>query len=338
MDMTKLPNPPTWLVPVIGDNTFYHEVKNDRLIKAQKTGAIRKDTGKVDISYYGMIAYKVTSPAGIEILIDPFRNAPDLDLGGIWFLSQFPEIYADIVVSTHAHGDHDGMVRVKAPMMLDRLAGTIEIGDVKITGFPDKHVSNPENEIYDGKILEKAFGKHNYPPGENMEWDNSMILIETGGMKILHWGDNRQNPPQEMFDQIGDVDIYISAISDDGHITTPKWGNKIGKEKLHAKVVFPGHYNVEGINHPYASGIIDATQFTRSHEHTFIREKVVSLSKEDIKDMDFHVMYFGENVNWDVLKWPHKYPYDYPVTSIEEWPGDPRAWEVYKPKNGERYE
>ncbi|KYJ87711.1 MBL fold metallo-hydrolase [Sulfurovum riftiae] len=338
MDMTKLPNPPTWLVPVIGDNTFYQEVKNDRLIKAQKTGEIRKDTGKVDISYYGMISYKVTSPAGIEILIDPFRNAPDLDLGGIWFLSQFPEIYADIVVSTHAHGDHDGMSRVKAPMMLDRFAGTIEIGDVKITGFPDKHVSNPENEIYDGKILEKAFGKHNYPPGENMEWDNSMILIETGGMKILHWGDNRQNPPPEMFEQIGDIDIYISAISDDGHITTPRWGNKIGKEKLHAKVVFPGHYNVEGINHPYASGIIDATQFTRSHEHTFIKERVISLSKEDIKDMDFHVMYFGENVNWDVLKWPHKYPYEYPVTPIEVWPGDPRAWEEYKPKNGERYE
>jgi hypothetical protein len=230
------------------------------------------------------------------------------------------------------------MVRVKAPMMLDRLAGTIEIGDVKITGFPDKHVSNPENEIYDGKILEKAFGKHNYPPGENMEWDNSMILIETGGMKILHWGDNRQNPPQEMFDQIGDVDIYISAISDDVHITTPAWGAKIGKEKLHAKVVFPGHYNVEGINHPYASGIIDATQFTRTHEHTFGKDKVISLSKEDIKDMNFHVMYFGENVNWDVLKWPHKYPYDYPVTPIEEWPGDPRAWEEYKPKNGKRYE
>ena len=338
MDMTKLPNPPTWLVPVIGDNTFYQEVKNDRLIKAQKTGEIRKDTGKVDISFYGMISYKVTSPAGIEILIDPFRNAPDLDLGGIWFLSQFPEIYSDVVISTHAHGDHDGMSRVKAPMMLDRFAGTIEIGDVKITGFPDKHVSNPENEIYDGKILEKAFGKHNYPPGENMEWDNSMILIETGGMKILHWGDNRQNPPPEMFEQIGDVDIYISAISDDGHITTPKWGNKIGKEKLHAKVVFPGHYNVEGINHPYASGIIDATQFTRSHDHTFIKDRVISLSKEDIKDMDFHVMYFGENVNWDVLKWPHKYPYDYSVTPIEEWPGDPRAWDVYKPKSGGRYE
>jgi len=337
MDMTKLPNPPTWLVPVIGDNTFYQEVKNDRLIKAQKTGAIRKDTGKVDISYYGMISYKVTSPAGIEILIDPFRNAPDLDLGGIWFLSQFPEIYADIVISTHAHGDHDGMSRVKAPMMLDRFAGTIEIGDVKITGFPDKHVSNPENEIYDGKILEKAFGKHNYPPGENMEWDNSMILIETAGMKILHWGDNRQNPPQEMFDQIGEVDIYISAISDDGHITTPFWGNKIGKEKLRAKVVFPGHYNVEGVNHPYASGIIDATQFTRSHEHTFIKDRVISLSKEDIKDLDFHVMYFGENVNWDVLKWPHKFPYDYPVTPIEEWPGDPRAWEEYKPKKGNHY-
>ena len=337
MDMTKLPNPATWLVPVIGDNTFYQGVKNDRIIAAQKNGGITKDTGKVTISYYGMIAYKVTTPQGLEILIDPFRNAPDLDLGGIWFLSQFPEINADVVISTHAHGDHDGMMRVKAPMMLDRLAGTVEIGDAKITGFPDKHVSNPQNEIYDGIILEKAFGKHNYPPGENMEWDNSMILIETGGMRILHWGDNRQNPPQEMFDQIGDIDIYISAISDDGHITTPRWGAKIGKEKLHAKAVFPGHYNVEGINHPYASGIIDATQFTRMHEHTFIKDKSISFTKEELDKLNFHVFYFGENVDWDVLKWPHKFPYDYPVSDLDVWPGDHREWEQYKPKNGDKY-
>ena len=337
MDMTKLPNPDTWLIPVIGDNTFYQGVKNDRLIAAQKNGGITKDTGKVKISFYGMIAYKVTTPQGLEIMIDPFRNAPDLDLGGIWFLSQFPEVNVDVVVSTHAHGDHDGMMRVKAPMMLDRLAGTVEIGDAKITGFPDKHVSNPQNEIYDGILLEKAFGKHNYPPGENMEWDNSMILIETGGIRILHWGDNRQNPPQEMFDQIGDIDIFLSAVSDDGHITTATWGEKIGKEQLHAKAVFPGHYNVEGINHPLASGIIDAAQFTRMHDHTFIKDKSISFTKEELDKYNFHVFYFGENVDWDVLKWPHQFPYDYPVTDLDKWPGTPREWEQYKPKKGNHY-
>ena len=91
--LTKLPNPDTWLVPVIGDNTFYHGVKNDRIIAAQKNGGITKNTGKVTISYYGMISCKITTPRGLEILIDPFRNAPDLDLGGIWFLSQFPYDY-----------------------------------------------------------------------------------------------------------------------------------------------------------------------------------------------------------------------------------------------------
>ena len=336
-DMTKLPNPKTWLVPVIGDNLFYQGVKNDRLIAAQKYGRIQKSTGKVTVQFYGMISYKVITPGGVEILLDPFRNAPDLDLGGIWFLSQFPEIYADVVVSTHAHGDHDGICRVKSPMVLDRLAGTVEIGDVRITGFPDKHVSNPQNEIYDGRILEKAFGKHNYPPGENMEWDNSIILIETEGFRIVFWGDNRQNPPQEILDQLHDIDIFISAVSDDGHITTARWGEKIGKEIMNAKVVFPGHYNVEGINHPYASGIIDAAQFTRMHEHTFIRERSVSFSKEDIKDYNFHVMYFGENVNWNVLKWPHKYEYTYDVKPLDEWPGDHREWEQYKPKKGNHY-
>jgi len=335
--MTKLPNPETWLVPVVGDNSFYQGVKNDRLIAAQRYGRIRKSTGKVTINFYGMIAYKVTTPGGLEILIDPFRNAPDLDLGGIWFLSQFPDIYTDIVISTHAHGDHDGMARVKAPMVLDRLAGTVEIGDARITGFPDKHVCNPQNEIYDGIILEKAFGKHNYPPGENMEWDNSIILIETEDFRIVHWGDNRQNPPREIIDQLHDIDIFLSAVSDDGHITTPRWGEKIGKEMMNAKVVFPGHYNVEGINHPWASGIIDADQFTRMHDHTFIRDRSISLSKEEIKDYDFHVMYFGENVDWDVLKWPHKFPYTYPTQPLDLWPGEHREWERYKPKNGAHY-
>jgi len=337
MDMTKLPNPKTWLVPVIGDNSFYQGVKNDRLIAAQKNGVIRKSTGKVTVEFYGMISYKIITPGGVEILFDPFRNAPDLDLGGIWFLSQFPEVSADVVVSTHAHGDHDGMMRVHAPMVLDRLAGTVEIGDAKITGFPDKHVSNPENEIYDGRILEKAFAKHNYPPGENMEWDNSIILVETEGFRIVFWGDNRQNPPQEILDELGDIDIFLSAVSDDGHITTARWGEKLGKEIMNAKVVFPGHYNVEGINHPYASGIIDAAQFTRMHDHTFLKETSVSFSKEDIKDYNFHVMYFGENVNWKVLKWPHKYNYDYPMVSIEEWPGDHREWTAYKPEGKEKY-
>jgi L-ascorbate metabolism protein UlaG (beta-lactamase superfamily) len=258
-------------------------------------------------------------------------------LGGIWFLSQFPDIYADVCISTHAHGDHDGMMRVKAPMVLDRLAGTVEVGDAKITGFPDKHVCNPQNEIYDGILLEKAFGKHNYPPGENMEWDNSIILIETEGFRIVHWGDNRQDPPQEILDQLGDIDIFLSAVSDDGHITTARWGEKIGKEVMNAKVVFPGHYNVEGINHPWASGIIDAAQFARMHDHTFIKERSVSFSKDDIKDYDFHVMYFGDNVDWDVLKWPHKFPYTYPVQPLDVWPGDHREWEQYKPKNGTHY-
>jgi hypothetical protein len=46
MDMTKLPNPDTWLVPVIGDNTFYHGVKNDRLIAAQKKAEFIKIQAK----------------------------------------------------------------------------------------------------------------------------------------------------------------------------------------------------------------------------------------------------------------------------------------------------
>jgi hypothetical protein len=42
-------------------------------------------------------------------------------------------------------------------------------------------------------------------------------------------------------------------------------------------------------------------------------------------------------VDWDVLKWRRKFPYNYPAADLDEWPGDHREWEQYKPKKGNHY-
>ena len=318
------------LVAPVGSLAFLQLSNNDRLIAAQKYGGLRESTGEVEISFFGMCAFRITTPKGLEIVIDPWRNAPGFI--GYWFLVDFPITRCDIGMSTHAHGDHDALHRLDAGMILDRMGGTFELGDVKITGILDKHMCEPQNDLYTSEMVLQMFGKQTRPPGETMEWCNSMFLIETGGLRILHWGDNRQNPPDDVWDMIQDIDIALLPVSDDGHILTPRWGVKIA-EKLNAKVVIPHHYYVEGLNAPNAGWELPAAQFTRMLDHTFLDSHTVSLSPEKIKDYKQHVMYFGEHTVTEIFKWT---PPDY-LGPNAPLPEPARAWERLKPAKGDRY-
>src|ERR1700757_2671825 len=115
---------------------------DNSLITVQKQGGDPARPGDIKIEFYGHDAFKITSPAGLTVLIDPWRN----DSTGLypkWFLSEFPAIRVDIVLSTYAHFDHDAVERPKGLMVLERLVGQFKLGDVEITGLADKHKCEP---------------------------------------------------------------------------------------------------------------------------------------------------------------------------------------------------
>src|SRR5258708_26957522 len=83
---------------------------DNSLITVQKTGGDPTRPGNVKIEFYGHDAFKITSPNGLTVLTDPWRN----DSTGSypeWFLSEFPTVQVAIVLSTHAHFDHDAVER-----------------------------------------------------------------------------------------------------------------------------------------------------------------------------------------------------------------------------------
>ena len=124
--------------PVWNDNSLITVQK----ISVQKKGGNPTRSGDVKIEFYGQDAFKVTSPAGLTVLTDPWRN----DSTGLypkWFLSEFPAVRVDIVLSTHAHFDHDAVERPKGLMVLERLVGQFKVGDIEITGLADKHKCEP---------------------------------------------------------------------------------------------------------------------------------------------------------------------------------------------------
>ena len=113
-------------------------------------------------------------------------------------------------MSTHAHFDHDALGRLEANMLLDRMAGTFELGDVRITGIADKHQCVAPGIVAWTDAVKQFEGRDDVcPPTNARHFDNNLYVIETGGMRLLMWGDNRPNPPQEVWDRIGKVDVVF---------------------------------------------------------------------------------------------------------------------------------
>jgi hypothetical protein len=83
---------------------------DNSLITLQKTGGDPTRPGDVKIEFYGQDAFKITSPVGLTVLTDPWRNDPT-GLYPKWLLNEFPAIRVDLVLSTHAHFDHDAVER-----------------------------------------------------------------------------------------------------------------------------------------------------------------------------------------------------------------------------------
>ena len=266
---------------------------NNRLIQIQQQGGVRDDTGKVEIAYYSNSSFRVTSPKGITVLVDPWRNDPS-GAWGLWYRLDFPAAEVDIGMSTHAHFDHDALDKIEANMLLDRMAGSFELGDVKITGIADKHQCVAPGTVRWTDAVKQFEGRDNIcPPTNFRHMDNTLYLIETGGMRLLMWGDNRPNPPQEVWDKIGKVDIIFVPVDGSKHILDYAQADSI-MAKSGAKIGIPHHYLVPETTF-VTSTLEPATEWAKTHDHTLLDKPMVEVSKADLAGKSGHVMYFGSN-------------------------------------------
>ncbi|MGB1884977.1 MAG: MBL fold metallo-hydrolase [Gammaproteobacteria bacterium] len=299
---------------------------NDRVIAAQVYGGLHEDKGEVTFRFFGNAAFEITSPKGVKMFIDPWRN----DITGQWppwYVRDMPVIRTDIALVTHAHFDHDAVDRLRADMVIERMAGRFKLADVKITGIAEKHICEPQGDFALREPVTRALDTDPCPPNESLQWDNSMYVIETGGLRILHWGDNRQNPPERVWKTIGDVDVAILSVSDEGHILSPDWADVV-MQKVKANVVIPAHYYVEGVNIPGAYAFESADEWVGRHAHTLLKSATLTLSPSVIAGYDRHVMYFGNQVAFDTGGGMQKNNPD----DLPPLPTAQRAWERFGPK------
>ncbi len=162
-----------------GLNAWQMTSNHNRMIELQANAAPPKD-GPVEVSFFGSSAFRIKSPGGVSVMIDPWRNHPSRAWD--WYFHDFPITEVDIGISTHAHFDHDALHRLDAHVLLDRLIGMYRFGDMTIYGLADKHETDSSCALYDFKKFHKDF--HNTdiePPNNPRSWDHCLIVIETGG-------------------------------------------------------------------------------------------------------------------------------------------------------------
>ena len=267
-------------------------VWNDNsLITLQKDGGDPTRAGNVKIEFYGHDAFKITSPAGLTVLTDPWRN----DATGAypkWFLHEFPAIRVDIVLSTHAHFDHDAVDRPKALVILEHLVGQFKLGDIEVTGLADKHQCDP---ALDQKNASAGVHAPTCPPNNAMEFDNAIQIIKTGGLRIVVWGDNRGVPDPSLDHYLRSVDVLILPVET---VLTPAEVDAI-ERKYDPKAIIPAHYFLNGLTTSVA-GLESADGWVNDQRklHADVRRldhPDLTLNPADLKGSRHRIYYFGDH-------------------------------------------
>jgi L-ascorbate metabolism protein UlaG (beta-lactamase superfamily) len=267
---------------------------DNSLINVQKNGGDPTRSGDVKIEFYGHDAFKITSPAGLTVLIDPWRNDPT-GLYPKWFLNEFPALRVDIVLSTHAHFDHDAVELPNGLVVLERLVGQFKLGDTEVTGLADKHQcqSTPDHK---SDRASTDFRVETCPPNNVIGFDNAIQIIETGGLRIAIWGDNRGVPDPSLDHYLKNVDVLILPVET---ILTRAEVDAIVR-KYDPKAVIPAHYFVDGLTAD-VSGLASADGWVNDQEkvhHADVRRldrADLALNAAELKGSRHRVYYFGNH-------------------------------------------
>lgn len=273
---------------------------HNRMMELQRT-SMKAGAGAVKVDYFGSSAFKITSPSGITLMIDPWRNHPSRKWD--WYFDDFPLTEVDIGISSHAHFDHDALHLLDAHVLLDRLIGTYTFGDLKITGIADKHATNSSAAVYDFKRIIKEFDNIDItPPNNPRSWDHCLLLIETGGLKILAWGDNRHNPPEEVWAAVSDIDIVLLPIDNSQHVISFPHAEEI-IERLSPSIIIPHHYYIFDVT-VRQSTLQPADGWLNTQENVVrLTNPSVSYHPKDLTNIKRRIDFFDGHVAFDKKKW-----------------------------------
>jgi L-ascorbate metabolism protein UlaG (beta-lactamase superfamily) len=212
---------------------------------------IRMET---QLTWYGQSAFKIVTPSGKVLLVDPWLTNPVYDKGK-------EEIAAlqhvDLILVTHGHSDHVGDAveigkRTRAKLvatydlsaaMTTVLGYPAELADTETTGHFGGTLNLVDGDVmvtfvpaWHGTAVEKD---ENSPPyyGGN---PSGLIIAIRGGPTIYHTGDTDLFSDMALVSRFNKIDIMLVCIGD--HFTMGPERAAQAVKLVDPRTVIPMHY------------------------------------------------------------------------------------------------
>ncbi|MFM9942935.1 MAG: MBL fold metallo-hydrolase [Hyphomicrobiaceae bacterium] len=285
-----------------GPVAWQSQANHNRMLELQRQKGSARDLGEVEIAHFAASAFRITTPKGVTVMVDPWRNHPSRTKD--WYYHDMPMTAVDIGVSTHAHFDHDGLNRLDAHVLLDRPIGMFRFLDVEITGIGDKHSIDNSAGTYDFvKVYREIYNTDVTPPNNPRSWDNVLVVVETGGLRILHWGDNRHDAPAHVWEMLGRIDIALLPVDGSQHVMSHKSLESI-ITRLQPKIVIPHHYYIWDVVQRGAT-LLPADDWVKARPHRLMEQPTQRYTQAGLAALSAPttVDHFGDHVAFDKRAW-----------------------------------
>jgi L-ascorbate metabolism protein UlaG (beta-lactamase superfamily) len=183
--------------------------------------------GKTQVEWYGHAAFKVTTPSGKVLLIDPWLTNP-LNATGAADVAGMNT--ADLILISHGHNDHIGDAVKIAQQTKAKLVAPFDLGQAlnKFSGFPAEQ-SGMDTQgniggrlvLLDGEVtiqFTPAMHASTVTDGQSEPHAAGnpcgFLIMIKGGPTIYHTGDTGLFSDMALLPKVKKVDVMLCCIGD----------------------------------------------------------------------------------------------------------------------------
>lgn len=184
--------------------------------------------GRTQLTWYGQSAFKIVTPGGKVLLIDPWITNPKNE-NAKTHLEELEKV--DLIFVTHGHGDHVGDAVEIGKRTKAKLVANYDVGDalVKFLGYPAEQADmdtiggfGGEFSLLDGEVKvlfvrahhgsgvtvdEKSGPRYGGSPG-------GFVISIKNGPTIYHTGDTDVFGDMALIPQFHKIDVMLACIGD----------------------------------------------------------------------------------------------------------------------------
>ncbi len=265
---------------------FMHNVIKKLLVAFLFITPVAALAANTELTWYGHAAFKLTTPSGKVLLIDPWITNPS-NKNGKEDLAKIEK--ADLILISHGHSDHIGDSVAIAKKTGAKLVSTYDLGNslVQNSGFPAAQAGmgtmgnfGGELTLLDGEVkiaFIPAIHSSAVTDMENKKHDGGnpggFLITVKNGPSIYHTGDTDVFSDMALIRQFHKVDVMLACIG--GHFTMGPERAAAAVKLVNPDMVIPMHFGT----FPVLSGTPQALEKALKAEGSKAQVKAMTIGE-----------------------------------------------------------